>query len=55
MKLQFKLNLLKQFIGASLAFALTQPLHANTFKTQQWQTTNGAQVVFLPSQRSPYA
>ncbi|ARG96612.1 M16 family metallopeptidase [Legionella micdadei] len=53
MKLQFKLNLLKQFIGASLAFALTQPLHANTFKTQQWQTTNGAQVVFYQANEVP--
>lgn len=53
MKLSSQLRVLKHILVAGLAFALAQPLYANTFQTEQWQTTNGARVVFYRADEVP--
>ncbi len=53
MNLVCQLDFLKRLFIASLLFILAQSLHANTFKTQQWQTANGARVVFYQAQEVP--
>lgn len=43
----------KHLITTLLILALPLPLQANSFKTQQWQTTNGARVVFYQAMEVP--
>ncbi|MFA5960456.1 MAG: pitrilysin family protein [Tatlockia sp.] len=47
------MNVLSKWLLAPLVFMLSQSLFANSFKTEKWQTANGARVVFYQAMEVP--